>query len=461
MSATTTPNRRADLLILGGGSGGLGAAMAARHAGKSVILVNAGPIGGDCTFTGCVPSKTLLAASAQGATFSDAMERVRATIEEIAATETADVLAAEGIPVVDGWGRMRPGGAVEVDGTRFEGERTIIATGTAPFVPPIPGLESVDVLTNEELFDLREAPASLAILGGGPIGLEMAQAFARFGIPVTVFEAEDRVLPREEPEASDLIADVLRRDGIDVRTGSRVEKVEEVDGGGIRLVDGGGAVVEAEQLLVAVGRRAVTEGMGLDAAGITVDERGYIVTSDDLSTSTEGVYAVGDITGRVQLTHAAFEMGRLAADNAFARRAKRFDADLVPQCVFTSPEVARVGAVERDAAGRKVRVAEWPMSAVDRAVTDGRTDGFVKLISAPKPLIGNRVGGGRVVGATIVADRAGEMIHEPALAMSSGMFTGRLALTSHAYPTWSMAVQQCAALFFTEMQGRTARPARS
>ena len=222
MTATTTTNRHADLLILGGGSAGLGAAMAARHAGRSVLMVSAGPIGGDCTFTGCVPSKTLLAASAQGASFADAMDRVRSTIDEIAATETAEVLAAEGIPVVDGWGRMRPGGAVEVAGTRFEGERTIIATGTAPRIPPLPGLESVDVLTNEELFDLREAPSSLAILGGGPAGLEMAQAFARFGIPVTVLEAEDRVLPREEPEASDLIAGVLRRDGVDVRTGSRV-----------------------------------------------------------------------------------------------------------------------------------------------------------------------------------------------------------------------------------------------
>jgi pyruvate/2-oxoglutarate dehydrogenase complex dihydrolipoamide dehydrogenase (E3) component len=460
VTATTTMNRRADLLILGGGSGGLGAAMAARHAGKSVILVNAGPIGGDCTFTGCVPSKTLLASSAQGASFVDAMERVRSTVEDIAATESADVLAAEGIPVVDGWGRMLRGGAVEVDGTRLEGERTIIATGTAPFVPPIPGLDAVDVLTNENLFDLREAPASLAILGGGPIGVEMAQAFARFGIPVTLLEAEDRLLPRDEPEASALIADVLRRDGVDVRTGSRVERVEK-GGAGIRLVDGGGAAVEARQLLVAVGRRAITDGLDLDAAGISVDERGYIATSDDLSTSADGVYAVGDITGRVQLTHAAFEMGRLAAGNAFARRAKRFDARLIPSCTFTSPEIARVGAVESEAAGRNVRVAEWPMSAVDRAVTEGRTDGFVKLISGPKPLIGNRIGGGQVVGATIVADRAGEMIQEVALAMHTRMFTGRLALTSHAYPSWSMAVQQCAGLFWTEMQGRRARPARA
>jgi pyruvate/2-oxoglutarate dehydrogenase complex dihydrolipoamide dehydrogenase (E3) component len=454
-------SRRADLLVLGGGAGGLGAAMAARHAGKSVLLVNAGPTGGDCTFTGCVPSKTLLAAAAQGTPFVDAMARVRSTVEDIAATESADVLAADGIPVVDGWGRLRPGGAVEVDGTLFEGDRTVIATGTAPFVPPIPGLDTVEILTNENLFDLREAPASLAILGGGPIGLEMAQAFARFGIPVTLFEAEDRLLPREEPEASALIADVLRRDGVDVRTSSRVERVEKADGGGIRLVDGAGAVVEVEQLLVAVGRRAITDGLDLDAAGVTVGERGYITTSDDLSTSAEGIYAVGDITGRMQLTHAAFEMGRLVAHNAFARRAKRFEARLIPSCTFTSPEIARVGAVESEAAGSKVRVAEWPMSAVDRAVTDGRTDGFVKLISGPKPLIGNRFGGGEVVGATIVADRAGEMIHEAALAMRTKMFTGRLAQTSHAYPTWSMAVQQCAGLFWTEMQGRTARPART
>ena len=461
MTVTNPTSRRADLVVVGGGSGGLGAAMAARHAGRSVLLVNAGPIGGDCTFTGCVPSKTLLAAGSQGASFSEAMQRVRATVDDIAATESADVLAADGIPVVDGWARLEPDGAVAVDGHRFKGERTVIATGTAPSVPPIPGLDSVAFLTNETLFDLVDAPASLAILGGGPIGVEMAQAFARFGIPVTLYEAESRLLPRDEPAASDLIADVLRRDGVDVRTDSRVERVEQADGGGVRLTDAGGGVVEVDQLLVAVGRKAVTDGLDLDAAGVLTDARGYITTADDLATSVDGVYAVGDITGRIQLTHAAFEMGRLAAHNAFARRGKRFDASLIPSCTFTSPEIARIGPIESDAVGRGVRVAEWPMSAVDRAVTDGRTDGFVKLISGPKPVIGNRIGGGELVGATIVAERAGEMIHEVALAMRTRMFTGRLAQTSHAYPSWSMAVQQAASLFFAEMQGRTARPARA
>jgi pyruvate/2-oxoglutarate dehydrogenase complex dihydrolipoamide dehydrogenase (E3) component len=434
--------------------------MAARQAGRSVLLINAGPIGGDCTFTGCVPSKTLLAAGRHGASFSEAMQRVRATVADIAATESADVLEAEGIPVVDGWARLESSGAVSVDGTRFEGDRIVIATGTGPAVPPIPGLDGVDYLTNETLFDLTDAPSSLAILGGGPIGVEMAQAFSRFDIPVTVLEAESRLLPRDEPDASDLIADVLRRDGVDVRTGSRVDRVEPADGGGIRLIDDGGGVVEVDRLLVATGRRAVSDDLGLDAAGVATDGRGYVETSDDLSTSVDRVYAVGDITGRLQLTHAAFEMGRLAADNAFSRRAKRFDASLVPSCTFTSPEIARIGPIESDAAGPGVRVAEWPMSAVDRAVTDGRTEGFVKLISGPKPVIGNRVGGGQLLGATIVADRAGEMIQEVALAMRTRMFTGRLAQTSHAYPSWSMAVQQCAGLFFAEMQGRTARPAR-
>ncbi len=199
MTVTNATKRRADLLVVGGGAGGLGAAMAARHAGHSVLLINAGPIGGDCTFTGCVPSKTLLAAGSQGASFSEAMVRVRTTVDEIAATESADVLEADGIPVVDGWARLQPDGAVTVDGTRFEGERTVLATGTAPSVPPIPGLDSVEYLTNETLFDLTDAPTSLAILGGGPIGVEMAQAFARLGVPVTLYEAESRLLPATSP----------------------------------------------------------------------------------------------------------------------------------------------------------------------------------------------------------------------------------------------------------------------
>jgi pyruvate/2-oxoglutarate dehydrogenase complex dihydrolipoamide dehydrogenase (E3) component len=447
-----------DVVVIGGGAAGLGAARTARQAKARVLLVSDGPPGGDCTFTGCVPSKTLIEAAARRLPFPVATQRVRDAIATIAATENADALRAEGIDVTLGRARFTAPDQIDIDGQQVTGRRFVVATGAAPLIPAIPGLADVAYLTNETVFDLTDLPASLAVLGGGAIGCELAQAFARLGSRVTLIEAGDQLLAKEEPEASTVIADVFTREGIDLRLGVQVDKVNTDAAGEVRLSLHDGSHVIAQRLLVAAGRVPVTDGLDLPAAGIRVDERGDIVTDDRLATTAPGVYAAGDVTGRLPFTHAAFAMGRLAAGNALSRRQHRYRPAATPWVTFTDPEVARVGLTEAEAAEHGGRVAYLPMADMDRAIAARQTDGFIKLLAGPRRLLGN-LGGGRVLGATIVASRAGEMIHEPALAMATRMFTGRLAATTHAYPTWSYGVQLTAAQFFMPVAGHEARPA--
>lgn len=449
-----------DLIVIGGGAGGLAAARAGNRRGARTLLVQQGRLGGDCTFVGCVPSKALIEAAARGRTFEEAMAGLHRAVETLAAAEDDAVLAGEGIDVVHGWARFVSPTAVEIDGRRQAGRRFVIATGAGPAVPPVEGLAETDHLTNENVFELDRRPESLAVLGGGAIGVELAQAFARLGTRVTVVEGLDRLLAREEPEASAVIAEAFADEGIEVHLGHQVTRAEApAPGGPSRLHLEGGAVVEAERILVAVGRRPDTSGLGLDAAGVATDGRGYLVTDEHLATSAPGIWAVGDIAGRLQLTHAADEMGRVAAGNALSRLpARRFDPAAIPWVTFTDPEVGRVGLTESQAAGRGGRVAFVPMTEVDRAVAAGQTRGFLKLMAGPRRGLGH-LAGGRVLGATVVAARGGEVVHEAALAMRTGMFTARLALTVHAYPTWSLAMQQAAAQFFVEVNGRRARPA--
>jgi pyruvate/2-oxoglutarate dehydrogenase complex dihydrolipoamide dehydrogenase (E3) component len=446
-------DRTPDLLVIGGGAGGLAAARAAVRHGARVVLVDAGPLGGDCTFTGCVPSKTLIEAARRGTSFHDATAAVRNAVATIAATETDAVLVAEGVEVVHGHARFVAARVVDIDGVEWEPRRVVIATGARPAVPPIPGLDAVAVLTNETIFDLTGQPRRLGILGGGAIGCELAQPFQRFGTAVTVIEAADRLLPGEEPEASEVIATVFGREGIDVRVGTRLRGAT-TGNGAIRLDCDGTAPVEVDALLVATGRAASIEGLGLDRAGIDVDEHGVVV-DDTLATTAKDVWAAGDVIGRVQLTHAADEMGRIAAGNALGRRRRRYDAGLIASVVFTEPEVASIGPTVAELKGRH-RVARLPMTAVDRAVAARATDGFVQLVAGPRPILRN-LGGGRLLAATIVAERAGELISEAALAVQTGMFVGRLAQTVHPYPTWSTALRQAAAQFFMEIDGRRAR----
>lgn len=447
-----------DVAVIGGGAAGLAAARAASRRGRRTLLVSDGELGGECTFSGCVPSKTLIEAASQGLGFDEALERMRAVIARIAATENEEVLAREGIEVLRGRARFCGRRILSVNGRSVKAKRVIIATGSYPALPPIPGLDAKCCLTNETVFQLTSLPRSIAVLGGGAIGCELAQAFRRFGARVELIEAEDRLLPRGDPEAGTVLARVFAAEGINLHLGKKVERVEWASPGvGVRLSASAGSL-RADLLLVAVGRRPATADLNAEEAGVELDERGFVRVDQHLASSAPGVYAAGDVTGRMLFTHAADEMGRLAVRNAFAWPLRSsFPTQAVPWVTFTDPEVAQVGVTEADSPPGAL-VAVVPMSGVDRALTAGRSEGFVKLIAAPRHLLGH-AGGGKLVGATVVAPRAGEMIHEAALAIRTQMFTGRLAQTVHAYPTWSTAIRLAAAQFFFEVDGRRARPA--
>ncbi len=490
-----------DLIVVGGGAAGLGAVRAALWAGADVALISDQAPGGDCTFSGCVPSKTLLAAARDGLGFAAAMARVRSTVEHIAATESAEVLRAEGVTVIEGRARLVTHDTVAVGERRITAPRIVLATGSQPSLPDgIAGLAEAGPLTNETVFDLTEAPESLGIIGGGPTGCELAQAFALLGVAVTLFESGNQLLSGEEPEAARLVREALQRLGVSVRRNSHVERIEaasNVDGRN----DGPYAVscnrrpgkVLVERLLVAAGRAPATAGLGLEEMRFKLSEwSAHVLTDGRLETSVKGVYAAGDVAswrcgkplqprplrdvrwrgaGRssalratrqrkhfatMMLSHGADEMGRIAAGNALGKGLRgRFRSWLVPRVVFTDPEVASVGLTPRHAPPGS-RVAYLPLAEVDRAVTDGRTDGFIAIVAGPRRLLRD-AGGGRILGATIVAPRAGEMISEVVLAMRTRAFAGRLAQTSHAYPTWSSGVQKAAAQFFGEIDGRRAR----
>ena len=460
-----------DLIVIGGGSAGLAAAQYGAAARARTLLVAEGEPGGECTFTGCVPSKTLIEAAARGAGFAEASAAVRAAVATVAATESADVLRRHGIEVLRGHAELTSPRQVTAGGRVLRARGIVLATGARPAIPPVPGLAGVPYLTSETVFDLAGLPGSLAVLGGGPAGCELAQAFGRLGSQVTLIEAAPRLLPAADPQASELLGEALAAEGITVHTASAVDKAElSPDGRGIRLHLASAGSVTTARLLVAVGRVPVTGGMGLEAAGIAVDAHGAVVTDRHLATTAPGVYAAGDCTGLMPFTHAAYAMGRTAARNALRGSPRlptwerwlppgSFSTAAIPWAVFTDPEIAQVGITEEQAAGvRGARVAYLPMQEVDRAVTAGQTRGFVKLIAGPRPLTGS-LGGGRLLGATIMAARAGEMINEATLAMRAGMLTGRLAQAVHAYPTWSLAIQQAAAQFFGDgYGGRAARP---
>lgn len=464
-----------DLVVLGAGATGLAAARTARKAGRRVALVEADRPGGDCTHYGCVPSKSLLESArrvaaarsgpAYGFTatvevdFAAVMDRIARVIADIERDESPQLLAREGIDLLTGRGRFTGEHSIDVDGRTVTAERFVLASGSRAAIPPIPGLADVPHLDNTTVFGLRDQPGHLLVLGGGPIGVELAQAFRRLGSAVTVVEAVPTILVREEPEAAQAVTAVLEREGVTVRTGVKVERVSS--GPTLHLSDG--STIAGTHLLVAVGRQPATQDLGLDRLGVQVDDRGRVLTDRHLKAGP-ATWAAGDCTSLLQFTHVGDDQGRLAAGNAFAAplRARSWSDRVVPWVTFTEPEVAHVGLTEAQAVeryGDRVLVSTVPDSRNDRARTAGETDGLTKLVGLKA-----RVGGivlGKLVGMTVVGPMAGEQIAEGALAMRTGMLLGRLAQTIHAYPTWSLSTRIAASRFYGSYGGTPARPGRA
>lgn len=436
-----------DLAVLGGGTAGIVAAKTAGRFGARVLLVESARTGGDCLWTGCVPSKSLIAAAhaAQSVrtadqygvhtgptTIDDAavLAYVRSSITRIEPVDSPAAISAAGATVVAGRAEFTGPATLRVTddaGTRLARFRwALIATGSAPALPTVPGLAQADPLTTDTLWDLTELPRRMAILGGGPIGCELGQALARLGVEVTLVELADRLLGKEEPEVGALIAERLRAEGVTVVTGTGVDRVTD---GTLHLH--GGETIEVDRILVATGRRPRTTDLGLAAAGVRCDEQGHVVIDDRMRTSNRRIYAAGDVTGTLPFTHVAGVQGGYAATNALLGLRRRIDYAAVPWVTFTDPEVARVGATlaqARHRHGTRAHAQRLSHDHVDRAITDRRTDGFTQLVSGP---------GGRLLGATVVSPRAGESIAELAAAIRRGAKVRDVAGTVHPYPTYA------------------------
>ncbi|TFV63531.1 oxidoreductase [Geodermatophilus sp. DF01-2] len=432
-----------DLLVIGGGTAGMVGARTAAGLGARVLLVERDRTGGDCLWTGCVPSKALLAAADAAASaraagrfgvdvggitidFGRVRKHLQAAIETIRPVDSVEALQAAGVAVEVADAVLTGSDSATVGGRTVRFRHALLATGAAPVLPPIDGLADADPLTSETVWDdLTELPARLAVLGGGPIGCELGQAFARLGSAVTVVDAADRLLPGETEEASGLVTAALRRDGVTVRTGAGVTAVRD---GALQLADG--AAVPFDRLLVAVGRRARTERLGCAAAGVEVADDGTVVVDGGLRTTNPRIWAAGDLTGHPQFTHTAGVHGSLAAGNALLGLRRTVDP-VVPRVTYTSPEVASVGVPP----GQGHSVRRVGHGHVDRAVAEGVTEGSTTLVLDRRR---------RIVGAAVVGPRAGEVLGELTLAVRKRMTTTDVAGTTHAYPTYSSAAWDAA-----------------
>lgn len=442
-----------DLLVIGGGTAGLVAAKTAAGFGATALLVEAHRMGGDCLWTGCVPSKSLIAAAhaaraaarsgALGVTttevhvdFAAVMRHVHGAMHEIEPVDSIEATEAAGALAVIGRARFTGERTAEIDGRPIRFRQAVIATGSEPTVPKLPGIDDVEVLTSDSVWDLTELPERLVVLGGGAIGCELGQAFARLGSRVTLVQRNERLLPKEDPDASALIAEALAADGVAVRVATEAVRVEATDarGAGILHLSTGEAVA-FDRLLIALGRRPRTAALGLDEAGVRVDDRGHVVVDDSLRTSNRRILSAGDVSGLPQFTHIAGVNGSIAATNAILGLRRTIDRDAVPRVTFTHPEVGAVGLLPSEAAEHGCTVHEVRHSHTDRAIAEGEESGFTRLVVDRK---------GRVRGATIVGPRAGESLGEASLAVRHGLRTSQIASATHAYPTYSDALWNAA-----------------
>lgn len=449
------PDGRYNLVVIGAGTAGLVTAAGAAGLGAKVALVERGLMGGDCLNVGCVPSKALLAIARAVAAvryaqdsgiqvqgyavdFSQIMQRMRRLRAEISPNDSAKRFSNLGVDVYLGEAKFADSNHVEVAGQKLPFRKAVIATGARASAPPIQGLDQIDYLTNENLFSLTELPARLGVVGAGPIGCEMAQAFARFGSQVSLVESSEGILPREDRTAAAVVQNSLRRDGVQLLCNGKQLELCRADGA-IRLTgqtDQGVYDVLVDKLLVAAGRAPNVKGLNLDAIGVEYDSRQGITVDDRLRTSNPNVFAAGDVCSKFQFTHAADFMARTVLQNALFMGRKKVSSMIIPWCTYTDPELAHVGLTERDANQQDVAIEtfEQEFSEVDRAILTGQTEGFVKIHVLQ--------GTDRIVGATIVGPSAGDLIGEVSLAMTNGIGLGKIASTIHPYPTTAEAIRK-------------------
>lgn len=433
-----------DLVIIGGGVGGLVTASVAGQLGLKVTLIEkADQLGGDCLHYGCVPSKTLIHTAKvaylmrQGARFGlpafnppldmiSVNERVRFVIAQIQAHDDPARFRGYGVDIRLGQGAyfVDPQ-QIEAGGSRIQGRRLVIATGSRPLVPDIPGLKDSGFVTNETIFSLNDLPQSLVVLGAGAVGLEMAQAFQRLGSRVTLIEAQPRVLPNEDDDVSDALTGLLRADGITIYTGTQAERID-VEQGRTIVSCSGSLTVDCNTLLVAVGRRPNVDGLGLEQAGIDYTPKGIKVDAR-MRTSNRRVYACGDVTGIMPFTHAAEYQAGIVIGNALFSFPRKARYDALPWVIFTDPELARVGKNETQARAENLKVdtARFEFQNIDRATAEGTIRGFVKLTLHK----------GHIIGASILGPHAGELVHELALSIAKGLKPSEISGVVHAYPT--------------------------
>ena len=438
---------QADLCIIGAGSGGLSVAAGAAQMGAAVVLIEKHLMGGDCLNTGCVPSKALLAAAhaaqaqRSGAQlgvapveprvdFPQVMAHVHGVIGAIAPHDSVARFEGLGCTIIQAAARFTGPGEVEAGGQRIAARRFVIATGSRAALPPIPGLAATPHLTNETLFGLTELPRHLAVIGGGPIGLEMAQAFRRLGSAVTVLERAT-ILPKDEPEAVAVLRAALLAEGVRIIEGAAITRV---DPGRITLADG---MLEPSHILVAAGRQAVVDGLGLDAAGIAFTPQGITVDSA-LRTTNPRAFAIGDCAGGPQFTHIAGAHAGVVIRRALFGLPAKMDYRALPWVTFTDPELAHAGLTEAQAPGCKTLLQ--PFSGNDRAQAEGKTQGLIKLVLSPQ---------GIILGATIIAPGAGEMISLWGLAIQQRMKIGAIAGVTFPYPTLAEIGRRAAGAWFT------------
>ncbi|MFQ1896594.1 FAD-dependent oxidoreductase [Aeromonas veronii] len=444
-----------NLLVIGAGAGGLVTSYIAAAVKAKVALIEKHKMGGDCLNSGCVPSKALIRSarfaaeqrkadelgfspSHSRADFAAVMERVAEVIKEVEPHDSIERYQGLGVECIQGEARLVSPWEVEVNGQRLASRHIVIATGARPLVPKLPGLDQVPYLTSDSLWQLRTPPRNLLVLGGGPIGCELAQSFALLGIPVTLVELSEQLLPREEREVADALAGQMSRDGVQLLTGWRAERADYLPAADgdlpIRLQLRRGdetQVVEGDQLLLALGRVANVSGFGLEELGVELAPRGTIAVDGFLATNFPSILAVGDVAGPYQFTHFAAHQAWYAAVNALFGQFKRFRADyrVIPAATYTTPEIARVGLnrKEAEAQGIPFEATRFELAELDRAIADGERHGFVEVLTVP--------GKDTILGATIVGTHAGERIAEFVLAMRHRLGLGKILGTIHAYPT--------------------------